>query len=185
MAAKKKSPARKARLAAKKSVRKTAPAKKQAFMRIGAHSDFYGGRYEGIVRGENGQPDYHIYLLTGKEAAKVRGQYGPTIDITGETSEFDGMANTQAMAAAGSDLAKKALAFKFKKRSDYYIASRREARIIASNDPDAIKDWAWTSTQNRARSDCAWVQYFGNGYQLNNHKSDEFPAVLVRRQVIQ
>jgi len=43
----------------------------------------------------------------------------------------------------------------------------------------------WSSTQDAGDSGWAWGQYFGNGDQGHVHKSNEYPALLVRRELIQ
>jgi hypothetical protein len=189
MAAKKKAVKRAAarRPAAKKNpVRKTAPAKRATskYLRIGEVWKGEGGRYMGTICGEAGQPDYRIVLAPAPQGA-LKGIYGPKECIKGAQSEYDGMANTKAMAAAGSDLAKNALAVKIEGHSDYYIPSRREARLLQINSRTPIAEgWHWTSTQSRDWADYAWLQYFDGGNQSNSRKDLEFPVRLVRRVAI-
>jgi hypothetical protein len=188
MTAKKKAVKRAAakRPATKKSVRKAAPAKSVApkFLRIGEVWKGEGGQYMGTICGEGDQPDYRLVLAPAKQGA-LKGIYGPKEHIKGAESELDGMANTQAMAAAGSELAKKALAVKIEGHGDYYIPSRREARLLQINSRTPIAEgWYWTSTQYRDWDAHAWAQYFGDGSQDGFRKSNEFPVRLVRRVAI-
>lgn len=169
----------------KKSARK-APAKQTALKlpRIGADWPGQAGKFMGIICGENGQPDYGIVLPTDPRAT-LKGIYSPKENITGAQSELDGMANTKAMAAAGSKIAKDALAVKIDGHRDFYIPSRREARLLQINSPTPIaKGWHWTSTQCRGWDDLAWAQNFGDGNQHDFHKYDELPVRLVRRVAI-
>jgi hypothetical protein len=153
--------------------------------RIGAPWAGQGGNLIGIIRGEKGQPDYCLVVPTNK-SAKLKGIYGPLERVTGAESEYDGLANTKAMAAAGSDVAKRVLALQISGHADFYIPSRREARLAQTNAPELFSPEAhWTSTQYRARSDYAWVQTFGRGNQYAGHKSNVFPVRAVRRVPIQ
>jgi hypothetical protein len=149
--------------------------------RIGAHWDGHGGLLLGIIRGAPDQPDYCV-IGAPPAVPVIKGHWGPGARIEGALSDVDGMANTKAMAAAGSEVAKRALAVEYQGHKDYYIASRNEARIAyASGLKQWGTGWLWTSTQCAGFSDWAWYQYFGYGYQDNDHKSYEAPVLLVRR----
>ncbi len=41
-------------------------------LKIGQHSDSMGGIYAGITRGEDGQPDTHLFLLSDLPASKLK-----------------------------------------------------------------------------------------------------------------
>lgn len=149
--------------------------------RIGAVWAGQGGILAGIVKGEGGQPDYCLVAPPDRSGI-IRGAWGPQESIKGALSEVDGLANTQAMAAAGSDIARSALALEIDGHRDYYIAARREARIVYANVSDQYQsEWRWTSTQHAADSIWAWFQNFGHGHQSSWSKDHEFPALLVRR----
>lgn len=45
-------------------------------------------------------------------------------------------------------------------------------------------DWYWTSTRHIATTDCAWYQYFGNGYQYDDDTDGKLRARAVRRSPI-
>jgi hypothetical protein len=45
--------------------------------------------------------------------------------------------------------------------------------------------WYWSSTQHAGDPDCAWLQFFGDGGQFCDHKSNQYRARAVRRLVIQ
>ena len=149
--------------------------------RIGAPWPGQAGNFVGIVRGEKGQPDYGLVVPTHK-SAKLKGAYGPIARVAAAESEYDGLANTQAMAAAGSDIAKRVLALEISDHADFYIPSRREARLAQINAPELFEDaYHWTSTQCRADSDYAWAQRFGDGVQGGYRKGSEFAVRPVRR----
>jgi hypothetical protein len=115
--------------------------------------------YAGPIRGENGE-DWHIAALIDNAAAGIRelrgvwGEYGASIGAANHRR--DGLANTQAMANAGSAIAKAAL------DADAYVASQAEAQLVSANLHDLMPSgWHWTSTQYSPHN--AWVQNFGDG----------------------
>ena len=102
------------------------------------------------------------------------GEYGTLIE--GAADVFDGLANTQAMAAAGLDLAKRVQTL----AEDLYLPSRSEALLVFTTLKDQIDGGViWTSTQYSAHG--AWYQNFSNGIQYLNLKVCELRAVPVRR----
>jgi len=148
--------------------------------RIGGIWPTQGGRNAGLILGENGSPDYAVVAADVKHWPK--GVWNPRTRLTGAESEYDGLANTRAMAAAGNEAAKQALAMTIDGHSDFYIASRFEQRLVHLNRAaPGHTGWAWSSTQGRAGGASAWAQVFGGGLQLTFHKDDELPFVLVRR----
>lgn len=142
---------------------------------IGTHWPEAGGIYAGIMRGENGQPDYHLVKATDAALSDLKGQWGAYgQDIPGATQRHDGLANTQAMVDAGSELAKQVVA------AGAYIASQGEAALCAANIPDQFPDDDhWTSTQDSP--DTAWAQDFEYGRSRVSLKDYARRAVAVRR----
>ncbi|MBP4048991.1 DUF1566 domain-containing protein [Chromobacterium violaceum] len=144
-----------------------------------------GGVYAGLMRGENGQPDYHL-IVAADPAAYLEeiawGGYGE--DEPGAKSEFDGLANTQALVASEQShpVAEWAAALTIDGHQDLYLPARRELRLCWVNVPELFKDgWHWSSTQ---ASPChAWFQAFGDGLQGTHRKNDELRARAVRRFV--
>jgi hypothetical protein len=66
------------------------------------------------------------------------------------------------------------------------LPNRREQSLLIANAKEHFKaDWYWSSEQHAADSDCAWYQYFDDGYQDSFSLSDELRARAVRRLVIQ
>lgn len=111
--------------------------------------------------------------------------------IAGATSYCDGLANTRAMAKAGSALAKKMLKLKIGGYDDWHLPSRLQS-LLAFHEPAAAelfipggsesyeREWHWTSTQHAEYAGCAWVQDFSDGDQNNYHKGTEWRARAVR-----
>ena len=109
--------------------------------------------------------------------------------VEGACSYNDGLANTEALAAAGSELAQRARASRIGDSDDWYLPSRLEALMMRcalqptiADGPHAFSDeWYWTSTQHGSYSAYAWFQGFYWGNQLSYRKSSRIRARLVRR----
>ena len=174
--------------------------------------------------------DGKIYALivspkaNGEHDDIAYGEYGQ--EIAGAGSFNDGMANTIAMADAGSDMARWALNLNIDGHTDWYIPSRDELELMYRNlkpttrsnyvyrhgeNPSSVPvgypyteespaqtsvedfqsggaeafedEWYWSSSQFSAYY--AWLQYFIDGTQYGDGKSDEFRARAVRRLIIQ
>lgn len=140
------------------------------------------GWYAGICRSEDGLSGWHLILPKGAKfyfKDVTWGERGQ--EVAGATKAFDGMANTIAMAEAGS-----ALAIKIRKLpGDCYLASRFESALLYAMLRDQIElgEWYWTSTQSSAGS--AWMQTFGYGGQSYDYKSLTGRARAVRRLILQ
>jgi hypothetical protein len=93
-----------------------------------AGTPFEGGFYAGRYRiGE----DTFALIVSPKASGTLKGQWGKLgKDVEGARSFGDGRANTGAMAAAGSALAKKAMALDINGFSDWYIPARDELELI-------------------------------------------------------
>jgi hypothetical protein len=94
-------------------------------------SPFAGGFYAGRIR-----IDEKVYALIA--APKAEGEFNEkwndsTKLVEDACSYFDGHANTLAMAAAGSELAKNALRLQAGGFSDWYIPSRDELEVCYRN----------------------------------------------------
>jgi len=62
------------------------------------------------------------------------------------------------------------------------LPTRQEQALLYANCKRHFqRDWYWSGEQHASDSDCAWTQYFYNGYQLNYHKSYAGRARAVRR----
>ena len=90
-----------------------------------------GGWYAGIQRSEDGSSGWHLILPQGSQFLLrdvTWGQRGQTVEGAG--NQFDGMANTLAMAEAGNELAKHIRTLP----GDCYLPSRFEAALLYATD---------------------------------------------------
>jgi hypothetical protein len=121
-----------------------------------------GGRFVGTIRDEGSDQVRYVIAPEGS-AAQFKGPWGEEgTDVAGATSASDGRANTTAMAAAGSEIAKAVLALSIDGFADFHIPSRHELSLCEMNARDLFeREWYWSSTQSS--SHYAWLQYFTSG----------------------
>ncbi|WP_375591568.1 DUF1566 domain-containing protein [Chitiniphilus eburneus] len=155
--------------------------------RIGQTWPEEGGIYAGIMRGADGQPDYHLIVPADPQASIEEIAWGGHGQETaGADSDADGRANTQALVQSDTahPAAEWAAALRIDGHADFYLPSRRELRLLWVNVPELFEPaWYWSSTQFPAYS--AWFQDFVDGYQNYGHKGIEYRARAVRRKVIE
>lgn len=151
--------------------------------RIGQPWPGQGGIYVGMMRGQNGAPDYHL-IAPDSPAAMIDSITwgGIEIDEPGATSDFDGQANTATLIASNTEhpAAEWAAGVNIDSHTDYYLPARRELRLCWVNTPELFPEgYYWSSTQYSART--AWLQFFDDGNQLGGHKDAQYAARAVRR----
>ncbi|WGG48946.1 DUF1566 domain-containing protein [Rugamonas sp. DEMB1] len=101
------------------------PEASQALPAIGA--PFAGGYYAGQIR----VGDTVYGLVVAGIAGQLRAAWNTTTrSVPGAESLADGLANTQAMAAAGSELAQAALALTIDGFADWYVPARDELELV-------------------------------------------------------
>lgn len=111
--------------------------------------------------------------------------------IEGALSYSDGLANTIAMANAGSPLAEKMLELRIGGFDDWHLMARTPALIIQGElcvlpefkpgtENGFERDYYWTSTRHAEYSVYAWCQNFGYGLQGSYHHGNELFARAVR-----
>lgn len=139
-----------------------------------------GGTYVGIKATPDGKAFYLVAAIGERELEdQTWGEYSKS--IPGADSYHDSRANTEAMAAAGSALAKKILALDIAGHTDWALPSQADGHLLAANAKHLMQpdDGYWLSTQYSAHS--AWYQVFGDGNQGIGSKSTELRAVPVRQ----
>jgi hypothetical protein len=135
--------------------------------------------YIGVMRSADGKSAWHLLLPIG-EQFQTNAEWGCYGTLTaGADCRFDGHANTQAMAEAGSEVAKQAIAL------DAHIMSRAEGALCYAIAPDEFEtdDWYMTSTQYS--EDNAWNQSFDIGLQDDGSKDYERRCRFVRRLMLE
>jgi hypothetical protein len=134
-------------------------------------------------------------------APKAEGEHAETpwleseeeVDVTGANSYFDGLANTNAMVEAGSELAKWARGLRIGEHADWHLPSRQDLLVIKGNEADAgdafqengaeafEREWYWSSSQDASDPATAWGQSFSYGLQFLGWKINGYRARAVRR----
>jgi len=175
-----------ARILIEKLVHEPAGRSAAKLPRIGEFWPGQGGIYAGMMRGENGQPDYHLIVPTDPRASVESIEWGGyDHDELGAMSEFDGMTNTLALcrSEASHPAAEWAAELVIDGYDDFYLPARRELSLLYANVPELFeKVWHWSSTQ--CSRDRAYEQRFGYGTQLSDDKPSRARARAVRRVVI-
>lgn len=157
------------------------PAQAAISLEEGAHESrmAIGSRFEGcVIFARHWAEGVEYALIDLGAAAEIEDAWGRR-DQQVATNHGDGLANTQAMAGAGSDLAKRAL------EAGAYIPSAAECHLLMHAKQmglvtDLREDIAyWTSSQYSAST--AYYMDFEDGWQHYDVKTFERPVRLVRR----
>lgn len=144
-----------------------------------------GGHLAGVMRGENGGPDYYLIVPAGPNAEFKAKWGGYEHETPSASSASDGMANTKAMAADSEQhpAAKRAIEFNADGHADYYLPARRELQLAEANVPELFsKGYHWSSTQYSAHFACSMA--FEGGWQDSGSKDVERLVRPVRRKFI-
>ncbi len=149
---------------------------------LGSYWPGQGGYNAGLVRGEDGAPDYYLIVpqLT-EQLSAAWGGYGE--EVEGASSASDGLANTRALLADSNEhpAAKLASEFTADGHNDFYLPARRELQLAEANVPELFeKAYHWSSSQRSATS--AFSLDFEDGWlTYGTRKSSEFLVRPVRR----
>lgn len=153
--------------------------------KVGTFWPAQGGINLGLVTGENDEPDYYLIQPLDPLAylkAMPLGTYGD--NVSGACHKRDGLANTKALAEAGSELCKQILALEIDGFADFYLPAQLEQNLQYHYGGESfVKEWHWSSTQYSSLS--AFGQTFNAGHQNGGVKSYSFRARAVRRFFIQ
>lgn len=148
---------------------------------LGAYWPGQGGYNAGLVRGENGGPDYYLIVpVLAEQLCAKWGGYGD--EVEGATSASDGLANTKALLADSNEhpAAKLASEFTADGHSDFYLPARRELQVAEANVPEMFeKAYHWSSSQFSASN--AYIMSFENGWLNLTGKLSERLVRPVRR----
>ncbi|MCO2149844.1 DUF1566 domain-containing protein [Pseudomonas aeruginosa] len=117
---------------------------------IGAEWPGQGGIYAGLMRGRDGQPDYHLIVASAESDGEL--QWGGYGSKSSATSKWDGLANTKALVEEGGHPAAEfAASVTISGHNDFYLPAQAELMIAWANVPDVFAEgWHWSSTQSSA-----------------------------------
>lgn len=126
--------------------------------RVGAYWPGQGGKFRGICRGIDGQPDY--LLIEHVEELPI-------------ANWKDSIANAAAVEVDG--------------HKDFSLPNRAESALLYANakDEHLTDDWYWSCAQHASYPGHAWIQHFEGGGQGWDPKGRHTRARAVRRIVIQ
>jgi hypothetical protein len=147
---------------------------------------FFGGRF--FI---GAQPRAIIFAPRAKGEFESVKYHKNADGIEGATNPFDGLANTEAMAAAGSPLARKIRKLTIGGKKDWHLIARVPALVLFS-EIRAVKafdegttngfarEWYWTSTRHAEYFGCAWCQSVIYGSQDDLYHDCSLRARAVR-----
>ena len=148
---------------------------------LGSYWPGQGGYNAGLVRGEDGAPDY--YLIVPVLTEQIRAEWGGRgEECEGATSMSDGLANTRALLADSNEhpAAKLASELTANGHNDFYLPARRELQVAEANVPELFdKAYHWSSSQRSAYY--AYGMDFEGGWLNISLKNGEFLVRPVRR----
>lgn len=122
---------------------------------IGTFWPNQGGIYAGVVRGNKGQPDYHLIV-----------------------------ANPAVEKVTWKDAGAWARGLQVGLHTDYDLPLRKEQAILFGNVPELFEnDWYWSCEQFAGDAGYAWCQSFYYGLQSDNGTSYQLRARAVRRVI--
>ena len=144
-----------------------------------------GGVVAGYMPSQEGARAYYLIVPINDAAESEKLTWGGYGTDSKATSDWDGLANTQALADSADEhpAAEFCRNVKIGNFNDFYLPARREASLITATVPHLFKPgWHWTSTQYSANG--AFVQYFSDGRQDSHHKGNAYRVRAVRRFLI-
>lgn len=151
---------------------------------IGEYWPGQGGVYAGVMRGEDGQPDYHLIVPTHESVKGKKLTYsGYEVDEQEASSRRDGLANTLHLVEGSGEnhpAAQWCDGLTIEGHKDLYLPAISELALCMANVPELFeKEWHWSSTQRSAYS--AFSLNFDDGFQDYSVKHDGLRVRPVRR----
>ena len=121
--------------------------------KIGAPWPGQGGIYAGLVRGDEGEPDYHLIVAE------------PAVDNL-----------------TWKDAGAWARGLQVGTHTDYDLPMRKEQAVMYGNVPQLFeREWYWSCEQYAGGAASAWCQDFDYGNQSYYHEISQLRARAVRR----
>ncbi|WP_024647771.1 DUF1566 domain-containing protein [Pseudomonas syringae] len=151
---------------------------------IGEYWPGQGGVNAGLMRGENGTPDYWLIVPTDESVKGNKLAFGGyKVDEPESASRRDGLANTLHL-VEGSDTEHPAAQWcdglTVEGHNDLYLPAIDELALCRANVPELFeKEWHWSSSQRSANG--AFIQTFAGGVQSTGGKDDALRVRPVRR----
>lgn len=116
-----------------------------------------GGIFVGVMKGENGAPDYLLVLHEQRSAP-----------------------------APWDTQMKWAKSLKADNHQDFRLPTRREQHALMANAKDQFDGYYyWSCEQHASSASYAWLTYFDDGYQDNSRKDFSLRARAVRSVILQ
>lgn len=159
----------------------------QSIARLPAiHNPLIGGIDTGLFEPAGREPYRIVACLLPEAQSRISiwGKYGQL--IPGADSDWDGVANTQAILRADPDnyLARFVTSLEVNGHRDYYTGAKDELVHVYKALGELVYDflpngWTWSSTQSSAYY--AWDQYFGDGFTYYWDKGSLASVLALRR----
>lgn len=151
---------------------------------IGEYWPGQGGVNAGLMRGENGAPDYWLIVPTHESVKGKKLAFGGyEVDEPEAASRRDGLANTLHLvegSAKEHPAAQWCDGLTIEGHKDLYLPAIDELALCMANVPELFeKEWHWSSSQRSAN--LAFYMLFAGGYQGLNGKGSELRVRPVRR----
>ena len=151
---------------------------------IGEYWPGQGGVNAGLMRGENGTPDYWVIVPTHESVKGKKLAFGGyEVDEPEAASRRDGLANTLHLVEGSGQnhpAAQWCDSLTVEGHKDLYLPAIDELALCMANVPELFeKEWHWSSSQRSANT--AFGMYFVDGYQYYSAKYDELRVRPVRR----
>ncbi|NNA99264.1 DUF1566 domain-containing protein [Pseudomonas gessardii] len=151
---------------------------------IGEYWPGQGGVNAGLMRGENGTPDYWLIVPTDEAVKGKKLAYGGyEVDEPEAASRFDGLANTLHLVEGSGQnhpAAQWCDGLTIEGHGDLYLPAINELALCMANVPELFdKEWHLSSTQRSANY--AFTMHFDDGTQDSYVKGYELRVRPVRR----